>query len=424
MDALDLYLAQQSDVGQIDSEGSFTVSGERALEKLASHQLPRTSAWILKMMQAGIEAQASGIWVRYAGQGCRVAYADTDFGGLEEISRMLMDPNPALNPSQAHLVVGLRTVAFSRRRPILVAHHCPNHGVRTLWWDGYKMSPVDSVESVAVKVGMGWPKPGEIVFFISSSPLAPDTTGVRIKGLKNVVSAEFKELQKFAVCSPVPIWVDSRPLNHFGLESVSMTRRVEAYSVQAPAEGSSAALLRLPERFHSSENLYCGSNLVWILSQGNQPGPSKISWVNGGVVCEEETLLVPYHRFQVRLFVSVEDLPTDLTALHVRFQDKQQRHDRIALSVLGFCRELQSGAELKSSIAERRHSRDGVWTGSTIFMIGGMALAYSTFGLSVLAGIGASFGFAKRKKKIARTKQLPDLEFFLKSLQERYEGHI
>lgn len=51
---LGAFLAQQSAAGEVDSRGDFTVSHHEAVKKLARFALPRSHAWVCKLVQAAV----------------------------------------------------------------------------------------------------------------------------------------------------------------------------------------------------------------------------------------------------------------------------------------------------------------------------------------------------------------------------------
>lgn len=48
------FLAEQTAAGEVDSQGDFTVSHNEAVRKLARFALPRTTAWVSKLVQAAV----------------------------------------------------------------------------------------------------------------------------------------------------------------------------------------------------------------------------------------------------------------------------------------------------------------------------------------------------------------------------------
>lgn len=421
MDAIDAFLARQSEAGVTDSEGTFTVAGDRALDKLANFQLPRTSAWLLKMLQAGVVGGASGMWISHSHKSCKIRYKDADFGELEDFERFWTHPSPIVNAGQAELFIGLRTVAFSRRRPVLIGHKSDRFGIRTLFWNGASLSPIESLSSgFGSSLKIGWPDTGEFIFYVSGSPLGRDDSTKAVHGIKSVVAAEFKELQKHGVSSPVPTWVEGRPLNHFGLQDVSMTRKALAFSVQSPEDEAAGPLLKLPGKLSADYGLEQGGRLAWTLYHSKEPGNSVVSWVQKGVVCEEESLGLPSQRFQVRLFLPADDLENDLTALHLRFPAPEERQRRIREAVVRFCDEVRPDSSIIRALATQEPKSGGAWVAAAGLLFGGVLLAPLTSGYSLLAGGAAAVGVRTADRKAAERAAVPALNNFRASLLSRY----
>lgn len=418
MDPLKLYLANQSQAGQHQSEGSFTVAGEKALDKLSSHQLPRTSAWILKMVQAGVQARSEAMWVTHERSSCKIRYLNGELGSLEDLRDQWYSPTPSLTAAQKDLFVGLRTVAFARRRPVLMVHHCSLRGLRTLLWNGSSLGSLNCEEEksrlFALKAA-----PGEMVFHVANSPLGPDHTLEAQKGIKDTVTAEYKELQNFGISCPVPLWADSRSLNHFGLQDLSMTRKVLTFSAQGPVRPDQPTLA-LPNSLQQQTNLSQGAGLAWTLSLSEKIEQSKVSWVKGGIVCQEQPLAIQPNRYALRLFLSVEDLETDLTSLYVRFP-RGEAARRAAEGVLGFCQELRAGSLVYQQIARAQKDHRGAFATVAGLWFCGLLFVPATSGLSLLAGAGASALVVAHKRRHS-AESLPDLEIFCDQLRRRYAG--
>lgn len=415
LDPIEAYLSQQSDAGRRDSEGSFTISAEKALDKLATHQLPRSSAWILKMVQAGVTAGASGLWVSQGARSCKLRFKGGDFGSLEEIREAWIESLPIKRQVHRHLSIALRATAFARRRPVLVVQHCPRMGLRSLQWNGASMCRIASAEETV----KGVVTKGETLFFFSQSPLGQDETTRKLHGVSGVTAAEYKELTTFAVCCSMPLWADNRPLNHFGMEDVSMIRKSLAFSAQGVREGDSS--ICLPPSVQESTGLQ-EAGLAWTLYHSTRREASRISWVKDGVVCEEETLHTHPDEYQLRLFVPANDIETDLTALQLRFPSRDLRARRTAGAALRFCEEMRTNRSIGVEIAELRQKKASNWATATAIIIGGVLFGPVTSGFSFLASAGAVIGLAV--KNAAKEQQTPpDLQRFLMQLERRYEGH-
>ena len=58
------FLSNSQQPGKLDSEGSFGISREKALQKVASLGLPFSYAWALKFVQAAVEAKTRKVEVK------------------------------------------------------------------------------------------------------------------------------------------------------------------------------------------------------------------------------------------------------------------------------------------------------------------------------------------------------------------------
>lgn len=97
---LKAFLAQQSEEGELDSQGAFTIATEKALEKLSYFALPHESDWVLKVIQA------ANLWrvERVVVVQTRVATSFT------------FSPRP--QPPQAMLVQALSGTSLDNRNPL------------------------------------------------------------------------------------------------------------------------------------------------------------------------------------------------------------------------------------------------------------------------------------------------------------------
>ena len=148
-----------------------------------------------------------------------------------------------------------------------------------------------------------------------------------------------------------------------------------------------------------------------------------MSWVHKGVVCQEEALHAPSDAYQVRLFVSAEDLETDLTALHLRFPDDKERFRRVAQAVERFCAEIEPGSPIVRNIATDQQSNTAGWATAVLLVVGGTLLAPMSGGYTLAAGGLAAIGLRIRGKRAAENRKLPELEHFRQTLLRRYQGH-
>ena len=101
--------------GQWDSQGSFTTLSGKALSKLAAYQLPRPTAWILKLVQAAVAAAC--LRVRFDPNpnltDLVVTFVGGELGTLEQLADIWTSPTATVTLAQKHLLVGLRAAVVS-----------------------------------------------------------------------------------------------------------------------------------------------------------------------------------------------------------------------------------------------------------------------------------------------------------------------
>lgn len=97
---LKAFLAEQSQEGELDSQGAFTIASDKAMEKLSYFALPHESDWVLKVIQA------ANLWrvERVVVVQTRVATSFT------------FSPRP--QPAQALLVQALSGTSLDNRNPL------------------------------------------------------------------------------------------------------------------------------------------------------------------------------------------------------------------------------------------------------------------------------------------------------------------
>ena len=321
MDAIEEFLSAETAGGVVDSTGCFTVSQEKALRKLADYQLPRTSAWVLKMIQAGVAGGGSSIRIRQERKSTSFSFSQAHFGTLEELSQIWREPQHQVTPAQAHLMVALRTVAFSRRRPVLVTHRTEGDSIESLFWNGsnlaLKKALPGSLKGTLNRLKL---ESGEYRFHISASPLSPDRSIQRTSGVDDILAGEFKELVSYATVCPVPLSLDGRSLNHFGLEDVSVKKKPLLFSTCSAEKDE--LCLSLPSKFGVSDEPNPGVSSAFTVFRTGQRLPSEVCWIQHGVVASVTPLGHSHHSFSLQLFLPGDHLETDLTGLNLRFPDE------------------------------------------------------------------------------------------------------
>ena len=412
-DELDLFLNQLSKDGVRDSEGFFTVAGDRALKKLAVHQLPREAAWVLKVMQAAVQARASYIHVLQSRRSIQFQLHRAHFGSFRQMVEAWTQASGLATPAQGDLAVALRTVCFAAQRPAVLAHHDPENGVSAVIWDGESLSSIQSASDLARgNIPISWVPAGCWAVRV----YAP--SGQRLR------ADEFEELNRYAITCPVPLEVDGRNLNHFGLNDVSRERASVMFSAQTVKKDDLPGRqgIRLPPNLGDGRRV----TVAWVLYRDMKEQPSRISWVRGGVVVEEEEFHLHCDGLYFRVFVPAEGLETDLTTLVPRFPRPESRREWTRLALSQVRDDLKLDQNLAQRIEEELASTvERNWGTAGIALLGGLLGIPFTKGGSVFLATAYLIQQDKvesRKAAHAGAAKLGQLVAALEAEIDRYSG--
>lgn len=399
IDPIEQYLREHSSAGQKDSTGAFTISADKALSKMAEFQLPRSSAWLLKMVQAGVAARASSIAVTQMGKSSKITYRGGNFGTLEELTKLATDPHAVVTPAQQHLLIGLRAVTLGQRRPVVSIEDPATGPAYSSFWGADGVCTAEPKGSSFRFPGLAGEE-GTFTFHIGASPLTAQNTLLRAKGINRVVADEYREMMANAVVSPVSLTVDSRVVNHFGLDDVSFQCSPLVFG-GLPAQPFEASIplstTVLPEGVKELSYKY-----AWTVYATNLPRSSEVCWVKDGVICQTDPLPQARSSFFVRLFLSAQDLETDLTGLQPRFEDPTEPLQRIREGLQAFadCAPAIAASEAHTFRAKLPNGRSTSWWGAAALAVGGAFFTPVTLlgaGISLLGLVG--MGSANRQSR-------------------------
>lgn len=113
---LESLLRSAGSEGEFDSEGQFTIDGRAAMAKLAAFQLPRPTAWVLKLCQAAVAGGAQKLLVRQTKEVTVFEWEPAVAVSYEELRAALASHQPADNLVIRHLAAGLRAVGMGQDR--------------------------------------------------------------------------------------------------------------------------------------------------------------------------------------------------------------------------------------------------------------------------------------------------------------------
>ncbi len=399
LDPIQEFLEEQRSDGRYDSTGVFTAEAGKALSKLASYQLPRPSAWVLKMIQAGVAGEALSIGVGPIASGFQIVYRGPHFVSGRELADTWTSPTAAVSNALKHLMVGLRAISVGQRRSVLVTWRPVEGPVMALHWNGIGLSDLQERRTTRLFSQ----SQDELSFYFSETN---DQRGYSWM-------AEFRELRDYAVSCPVPLTVAEERLDHFGLRDVFIHRKPLLFGDQPSQRGEPCLYLTRPvdDEPDSQDPLRASA---WLLYASDIPSRSLISWVQHGVVCQEREF-GPKHRFQLRLYVPGDHLDTDLTGLHLRLPNPTVPFEGLD-SALAFATDALSARSPRVADVARALNEGGEFGVRTLM---GLVVLTSALMTPVLGSLGLGGGClgAAAVHGLNRAQQQRAIRGFLRDLE-------
>lgn len=421
-------LREASSSGTVDSQGVFTIAGEAAIGKLASFQLPRQSAWILKVVQCAVAWGAEAIEAQQTNEATYIGFAANGPFDIDGLQEALLEVDYDGERYLEHLACGLRAVGFGDKRPFSVrVYH--QETLDTYRWDGRELfrekSSISKVVACTVHLSVDFPE---------------EDKGRRLGGLMRAAgraSEEYLELVERGEACPIPLKVDG-----LRLDTLAAARRNDAsvadLCLSWPEKEPEQPGLRIPQgvrqegsrmpfadRFTDPGPLLIDGDLskpegslllklafhYKVISYGSKRAPfrfetypkfSEVHWVRDGVICQTQSLRWESCPVTLDLYLPADGLATDLSGLSFRdvAEEEQTRRLSRALVHLGPCLE-----RLVAALRDHRALPFGIHTA----LYGGMGLIAGVVmpGLGKIAGTAAAgvglFTSAQNKKQIVES---------------------
>ncbi len=418
---LEQFLQEQVREGQTESSGVFTLAREKALEKLGAFQLPRPTAWVLKLVQAAVAGGASELVIRQTATDTEFYFTPSETWTLDEFADSFHDPQVSPRRSLDHLKRGLWSVALNDMHPFRISVTGASEG---LIWSGadFRRIPCPTQKNVSVTVSHrtafeARPKPGaaEINAAISSElsgsaficPIPLSLDGRRLDRLQGCPGHGFSMgsyplkigfLETEGPTLPIP------PGTFAGLPVVAKTDPLLTRLLQSPqpVRGASAACIlsihyaNVPDRAG-----YSWSTLRQACT---------VQWAKDGVIIQRDTMKLQPTSVSVGLILTADGLATDLSGFQlVQAEAREQRlNDALEAS-----RPLVAATELSmSDFIQDSRSRERKT--ALVFVAGGGLLALAwPLGGTVIAGYAALMAmFAGTKQRLSSHDLQKDLVQF------------
>lgn len=309
-----------------DSTGEFTISAEKALEKLAHSQLPDPAFWILKILQFATVHGASNGRIAFGRTSIHLQLTLRKPVSFSQIRGGLGTVKSLEDPALEHLVTGLRALGGRGDRKFalrLMQPDCSEY----LLWDGQNLSarfeegrPPFPGLHLEVRSSKGLL--GKLVDAFQVSLRTNEGTVLKENGftvpfplLVDGSCATFQhEHPPKGFCQPV-VWDclpdEKGPILPRFFRDEQRTSADPSYSLQTPVHASvfwcvhyHYVLEHKPFKpAPRSKPVYC---------------PSSLHFLKDGVVVRTDRFSVGMMGYSLELFVDASDCPTDLGGLNLR----------------------------------------------------------------------------------------------------------
>ena len=401
----DQFLEQQTESGEALSEGSFSISLEKAVEKLARFQMPFEGAWALKIIQSAV---SSGTIKRIA---VKITRKHTQFRlegewnwTLEQVEDALLAPAFQGASALVHLVTALRFVGFNQKREFWFGAPTLEEAIV---WDGETLSRAPcgkNHDHVLLKITNS-----------ASTEKSGFFSGFRPK--KCGIATVTKLLSTRAHTCPIALAMDTRRLDAleqdsrhgWGPQSQLMQIRTcldeslpPLKVPQGTLEGLTKAqvlveqgLLEATKEVLNNLELSPVCGIAYLLSAHlkSEPGAAKpawkdkescsfLNWVKDGVVIQSESLDSKPGFCSVGLFLSAEGLGVDLSSFRLLESPEKAKRTAIALSLLIRDFEHKRSNKIEFIKITEKANRENRDSRNTF-----LALGLLTFPFSFLCGV-------------------------------------
>lgn len=316
--------------GTTDSSGHFTISRDKALEKLAAFRLPSESAWVLKIVQAAVASGCQELDIRQTSYATEFHFKGDTGWTLDEVENEFYQVETSSKTDLEHLKQGLWCVSLNGMRPFTLV--LPD-SQESLLWTGDRMQRKSGspMEDAVLTVSHRTMVQGRGIPFLAGAEAAG----------RNAEIAQ--ELARHAFTCSIPLRVDGRRLDALqvcrvhGLGSASYPIQIGFVRGDLPQLGVPPATLGgfqrptdanalMEKLFQPQSNLpgevslMClltahlhqvkeGKKQVWkLLEQENL-----IYWVRDGVVVDRTRTPIKGGAFSMGIFASAEGLQADVT---------------------------------------------------------------------------------------------------------------
>lgn len=425
---LEQLLKEQYEAGRFDSSGSFTLEGEKALEKLAGYALSHETDWLLKVLQAFSHWRPPSLEVKLTST--ETTFLAKDPRLEVDFESQFFDPRPTADAGFDRLREGLWSAGAGQQRPFYLTWKG-----NAYYWDGGRLTAQESAEKEHLELSVSLRQApfsrgfllraieaarlnAELLVFLRaaahSCPMVVRIDGRRVDGLQFCPSHGYGQNQPLQM-----FWVEGQRAA-LAIPPSTQENLGPAKSRQpAPIARLSAGLDTTPPAHPIAAALL--SAHLWKSSDGLLNHRSKrptLFWVREGVVVGSQELCEQRFRVSLSIWISADGLAADLSGLKFDPQAQEELHDRV-------CRMLAADLEGHQLKVEGVGAGTAALASAVIFgTVATGGLATLKFGLAGFIGswIGLP-NFAMSANKVHDlNKRLAALEPDFRKLQKFWTG--
>lgn len=368
---LGAFLAEQRAAGEQDSEGSFTVSAERALSKLARFALPGEYDWVLKIVQAINAWEAPEMVVRQTRVATSFTFLPKTMSGLDEQIVKCLQSGTLNNASPIHLLsMALRSLVDQAQLSFVLAirHHGELGKPIFAGSDTSKMSPETReewtrLEREGVRLTVSHFRGGESF----TGRFTPTIMGIPRRDLEisNILDKRAPlsgtsivlDGRRVTDLAKHPIWGHSkwsRPLRIATWEAEDETYNNADIPVLVKAKDLQvcpppAGFLQPWYYLRTAEWTSFRTTARGFFTFRPPQGPHAIVWVRYGVIVERRSVYNQATCTRLLFVLPADQMRSDLSGLAVQIDDQHEAH---------VCKLAQSLAEDLQTAAGNLHQ----WT--------------------------------------------------------------
>lgn len=309
MESSDSLVDKLTESASWSSSGTFTLAFREALKKLKQFQLPRRSAWILKLVQSAVASQAPEITIEHKGAQTTVAFRPQNPAELQTLKLALVDPRPTTTRAVHHLRVAIW--ALSQGPVQSVECQVPGQS-EVLVYQGNELLDRPAPDGYCLKLVVTWTHP---------------------EGLAATLAHQLRE--RASVC-PIPLTLNGERLDGWVPPENGEAWLILAHSSESASLPLSArSLVAVGEsRTHTPSGRFTLA-AACLVSFSKAPALSGLCWVSDGIEVSQSPLEeFPAASIHCRVFVSSEGLQHDLSDFGLVQDEKFKERREITLSSL------------------------------------------------------------------------------------------